>query len=100
MATIKKIRINRNWSTRPTDNGIYVGDVWFVEKGEPYDLIQFSINELDMGYFWHTSLCVPCGISDEDALKMAEEYAKDNISQKSIDSYKHFLEYGQKYGWD
>ncbi len=99
MATLKEIRISREWGTRPTDNSTYVGDAWYVEKGEKYDLVSFMIGEVD-NYYWHTSLCLPCGTSEEEARKKAEEYAQNEITQEEIDSYKRFLSYGEKYGWD
>ena len=34
MATIKDINISRNWGKRPTDNAVYCGMAWGVEKGE------------------------------------------------------------------
>lgn len=99
MATLKEIRISREWGTRPTDNSTYAGDAWYVEKGEKYDLVSFMIEEVEH-YYWHTSLCLPCGISEEEARAKAEEYAKNEITQEEIDSYKRFLSYGEKYGWD
>lgn len=100
MATIKDIKIHRNWGKRPTDNVVYVGMAWGVEKGEPYDLVQFSINELDKFYFWNTSLCFPCGMSEEEIKKECVNYAQQNITEKDIKDYRYFLECGEKWGWD
>ena len=99
MATIKNIKIHRNWGKRPTDNAIYCGMVWGVEKGEPYDLVQFSINELGKPYFWNISFCSPCGMSEEEIRGNVEEYAK-TITDKDIKGYRDFLEYGEKWGWN
>lgn len=100
MATIKNIKVSRNWGKRPDNENIYIGDVWFIEKGEEYDLLQFTINELDMGFYWNDSLCVPCGKTEEELLEIAKDYAKNQITDESIKSYRRFLEFGQKYGWD
>lgn len=100
MATIKDIKIHRNWGKRPTDNVVYVGMAWGVEKGEPYDLVQFSINELGKSYFWNTSLCFPCGMSEEEIKKECVDYAQQNITEKDIKDYLYFLECGEKWGWN
>ena len=100
MATIKNIKIHRNWGKRPTDNAVYCGMAWGVEKGEPYDLVQFSINELDKPYFWETSLCFPCGMSEEEIRKDCVEYAKENITEQDIKDYRRFLKNGEEWGWD
>ena len=99
MATIKDIKISRNWGKRPTDNAIYCGMIWGVEKGEPYDLVQFLINELGKSYFWQTSLCLPCGMSEEEIKEECIDYAK-TITEQDIKDYKWFLECGEKWGWD
>lgn len=98
MATLKKVSISRNWGVRPNDNGIYLGNNWMVEKGQPYDLVQFSINEIN-GYYWEEALCVPIGITEEDAKQLCEE-AVSYITDKAIKDYKWFLDMGNKYGWD
>ena len=99
MATIKSIKILRNRGVRPNDNVIYMGRAWYVEKGEPYDLVQFSINELGKPYFWDDSLCMPAGMSEDDIRKAVEDYAK-NISDQDIKRYQEFLRFGEKWGWD
>ena len=43
MITIDKIEIKRNSGVRPDDNAVYLGKLWCVKKGEPYDSVQFSI---------------------------------------------------------
>lgn len=99
MATVKKINITRNWNTRPNDNAIHFGGIYKnVEKGEPYDLVQFSINEIS-GYYWHSCLCVPCGTSEDEVKGMVEEFVK-SITDKQIREYKEFIDFGNKYGWD
>ena len=100
MATIKNISISREWGARPTDKAFYCGMAWGVEKGEKYDLVQFSINELDKPYFWNTSLCFPCGSSEEEIKQECIEYAQKYITEKDIQDYRKFLEIGEKWGWD
>lgn len=102
MATIKDLRISRNWGKRPeSDNVIISGNVYVdVEKGQEYDMVQFSINELDKPYMWRKNLCVPCGTSKEQCREYAELFAKEFITDKDIQDYKRFLEDGEKWGWD
>lgn len=100
MATIKKIEIRRNWGERPTGNSSIIGEVFFgVEKGQRYDLIQFSINELHKPYLWFDSIGVPLETSEEECRRIATEFAS-KITDKDIKEYTNFLEDGEKYGWD
>lgn len=99
MATLKDIQIHRNWGKRPTGNVTIMGDVYYgVEEGDPYDLVQFSINEIK-GYYWNESLCVAVDTSEEEIRKIVLEYIS-NISNKDIQEYQKFLDWGNKYGWD
>lgn len=98
MATLKSIQISRSWGVRPTDNAIYIGCAWMVEPGELYDLVQFSINEIN-GYYWRTSICVPEGTSEDEINKIVKEYI-NTLSDEDIKEYKDFLDFGNKYGWD
>ena len=99
MATLKNIQIYRNWGKRPTGNVIIIGDVYYgVEQGDLYDLVQFSIEEIK-GYYWNETLCVTVGTSEEDIRKLVLEYIS-NISDKDIQEYQKFLDWGNKYGWD
>lgn len=98
MATLKEINIHRNWGTRPTDNVIYLNHAWYVDKGEAYDLVQFSINEI-VGYYWNTSLCVPAGTSEKEINRIVAEYV-EAITDADIKEYQKFLDFGNKYGWD
>lgn len=82
MATVKNIRISRN----------------FYKTGNE-DLVQFSINELDKSYMWCTSIRVPCGTSEEECQKLAEEEA-EKITESDINDYRRFLCDGETYGWD
>lgn len=100
MATIKNIKVSRKWATRPTGNSIYPEMIWQVEKGQEYDLVQFSINELNKPYFWYESLCLPCGMSEEEIHEIVAQYVKERIDEQSIKDYKKFLEDGEKWGWD
>ena len=84
MATIKEIQRSRNWGVRPTSDVIVEGHIWLVEKGQPYDLVQFSINELNKPYWW----------------RVVRDYAEDVITEKDIKEYIWFLECGEKWGWD
>ena len=99
MPTIKEIIISRNWGIRPNDNVIYSGKIWLVEKDEPYDLVQFRINELSKSYYWNESLCVKAGTSEEGINKLVQEYV-EQISDKDIADYEKFLEEGERWGWD
>lgn len=100
MATIKKINISRNWATRPTDNAIYDGIAWGVQKGERYDLVQFSLEEIDKPFFWRTALAFPLGMSEEEIRNECIDYVKNNITDKDIKEFLWFLECGEKWGWD
>ena len=101
MATIKSIEIMRNFGKRPTSDNViiqsnnYIG----IEKGQEYDLVKFSINELNKPYFWNETLCVPTGTSEDVAMKLASEFAA-NITEQSIKEYQNFLNDGEKWGWD
>lgn len=99
MATLKDIKINRNWGVRPNNNVIYVGGEWRIKKGMAYDLVRFSINELNKVYYWKDCLCLRCGLTERQIENEVKEYVK-NITEKDISDYKHFLEYGEKYGWN
>lgn len=99
MATLKEARINEKWAKRPKNNEIIAGNVYFnVAEDEEYDLIKFSINEIE-GYYWWESLCFPSGTPIKEINKQTEEYVK-NISQEKVNEYKRFLEDGMRYGWD
>ena len=99
MATVKKIYISRNYGKRPTDNAIYGGCNWCVEKGQQYDLVQFSINELQKPYFWRIALCIECGTSEEKINELVRYYA-ETITDEEMHNYQSFLEDGEKWGWD
>lgn len=99
MATIKDIKIMRNRGNRPENNVIYVDHVWLVEKGEPYDVLQFSINELERSYYWKSIICTPCGLLEKELYRIAEQHAK-KITDNEINDYKSFLDIGDEYGWD
>lgn len=97
MATIKKFRINRNWSVR---NGREYGKVFYdVSVGEKYDLVNFIINELGIDIYWHTSLGVNLNTSKEEIDKYLNKYIK-TITKQDIKDYRDFIDNGNKYGWD
>lgn len=99
MATLKKINIYRNWGIRPDGNTIIEGNIYYgVDKGEPYDLVQFSINEIN-GYYWNDTLCVPVGTEEDEINRIVNEYVA-TITEADIKEYQRFLDYGNKYGWD
>lgn len=100
MATIKSISRSRNRGIRPINNIIFAGYIWLVEKGQPYDLVQFSINELDKSYFWNEHFCVPCDWKEDVVERVVKRYAEDEITEKDIKAYRQFLEDGEKWGWD
>lgn len=101
MATLKNISISRNWGERPTSN-VILGNITFanVEKGQRYDLVQFSINELNKPYMWRQSIGVPCETSEKEIEKIVIEYIEKFITDKDIKQYLDFLEMGEKWGWD
>lgn len=100
MATIKDIKITRNWGKRPTGSRYICNEVYVeVDKGDPYDLVQFSINELEKSYYWHTSIGVKCGTSEDEIKEIVEEYAREHISKQDIKDYTRFLEDGERWGW-
>lgn len=99
MATLKKINIYRNWGIRPDGNAIIAGNIYYdVEKGKPYDLVQFSISEIN-GYYWNDTLCVPVGTEEDEINRIVNEYVA-TITEADIKEYQRFLDYGNKYGWD
>lgn len=101
MATIKEFEIKRNWGIRPTGNSYFANQVYTdVEKGQPFDLITFSINELTKPYSWRESIGVPCGTSEDEARELVEEYAKEYITEDDIKRYEEFLKNGELWGWD
>ena len=85
MGTITEINIERNYGVRPTDNAIYEGMAWGVEKGEPYDLVQFSLKEIDKPYFWRTTLCFPCGMSEQKFHKHARPLVNTWVHCQLVD---------------
>lgn len=99
MMTLDKISVSPNWGTRPTDYGVILGNVWLVEKGQPYNLVQFSIKELGKPYYWNESLCVPTDWDNEKIEQVVQEYVK-LITEENVQEYRKFLEDGEKWGWD
>ena len=99
MATLKDINIHRNWGIRPDGNAIIAGNIYYgVDKGEPYDLVQFSISEIN-GYYWNDTLCVPVETEEDEINRIVNEYVA-TITEADIKEYQRFLDYGKKYGWD
>lgn len=97
MAESRNIRISRNFGVRDTKT-YTMGDIWYVDEGEPYDLVQFSIKEIE-GFMWPEALCVPCGTSEKEIDKLVKEKASA-ITEADIDEFKNFVEFGKTFGWD
>lgn len=100
MATLKEVKISRNWGIRANDKEDYPNPNWRVEKGEPYDLVQFMINELDKNYYWCESLHLPCGLPEEEINKIVQDFVETQITEEQIIDYRKFLEDGEKWGWN
>ena len=99
MATIKNVVITRNAGVRPKGNECILGHVWFVKKGQPFDLVKFQINELKKPYYWNDFLCFSCGMSEKQIKKETEKFAQ-NIEQKEIDDYLYFIMDSEEWGWE
>lgn len=97
MATFKRYERLKNFSTRPF-SGEICGTIWYVEKGQEYDLIQIKIEEIER-YFWDTHLAVPCNTSEETVEYLCKKFV-ETIDEKDVLAYKGFLEDGEKWGWD
>lgn len=97
MATLKKINILRNWGRR---NNSRMNMVWQkdLKENEEYDLIQIGLEEIPR-YYWKYSIGMKCGYSEEKIKNDIQEYI-DTITDEEIKSYKRFLAYGEKWGWD
>ena len=97
MATLKKINIIRNFSTRKNNT---LGMVWEknLKENEEYDLIQIGLEEIPH-YYWKYSIGMKCGYSEEEIKNDIQEYI-DTITDEEIKSYKRFLADGEKWGWD
>lgn len=79
MATLEKIKIDREYSTDSIR-------------------VQIKLNEID-GYFWRTSIDVENGATDEECLECANEFVK-TITDKEIEEYQLFLEHGEATNWE
>lgn len=97
MATLKKINIIRNFSTRKNTK---LGMVWEknLKENEEYDLINISLEEIPH-YYWKYSIGMKCGYSEEQIKNDIQEYI-DTITDEEIANYKKFLANGEKYGWN
>lgn len=98
MATLDRIERNKNWASRPTDNSISEGTIWCVEKGEEYDLVQFTIKEID-GYYWNQAVAFPVDADDNFIAEEIKGYC-ESIPEYAVKEYRSFLDFGNKYGWD
>ena len=97
MATLKKINVIRNFSTRKNTK---LGMVWEknLKENEEYDLINISLEEIP-DYYWKYSIGMKCGYSEEQIKNDIQEYI-DTITDEEIANYKRFLRDGEKYGWN
>lgn len=96
MATLKEYKIFRNFGTCYDD----FHKLCFVKKGEKYDLVQFSLKEMgDRRYFWREHIEVAPQTSEDEVLKIIEDYIK-TITKEEIEGYKNFLDWGEKHGWN
>lgn len=102
MATLKNININRNFSVRQ-DNEDNVSEPNMIYKNvkfdECYDLVQFSIVELNKPYYWAKAFGFKLNTNESKIRKVVKEYC-NNITDTMIKEYKKFLEDGEKYEWD
>lgn len=98
MATLNNFERIKNFATRPNDNCVYPGHVWLVEKGERYDLVQFTIKEVK-GYYWDESICVPTDFADEQVENIVNERVS-LITDAQISEYLGFIEDLKQYGCD
>lgn len=99
MATLDKITIKNNAGKRPNNNFEYVGYIWKIEPGQEYDMVQFTLEEINKPYYWKQNVCVPINLPEEEIVKICQDIAK-TITDEDIESYVQFLEYGEKFGWD
>lgn len=97
MIKVKNITRNKNWGIRPTDNGIMFGFIWLVERGEQYDLVQFTINGVK-GYYWREKFCVPCEWTDEAVEKVVKQYVEDCISSEEVKLFAEFIKNIEEWG--
>lgn len=96
IANLGSIEIRRDYSIRPNNNDM--SNVWYVEEGERYDLVRFTIKEIN-GYYWNEGIAVPCGTDEEEINQLVEDFIKD-ISAIDVADFKRFIEFGNEWGWD
>ena len=98
MATLNDINITRSAGKRPTGNSDYYNHTWFVDKGQTYDAIKFSIKELK-GVWWDRTLCVREGYPENRCRELANIFAK-HITEKQIKEAEDMWEDFRLYGCD
>lgn len=100
MATLKDVRVTRDFGEVPSENVKIDYMVWDTElkSGDRYDLLQIAIEEVH-GYYWQfsTGLKRNCNQKEIDA---AVHIMLSRITEQKIKEYNNFLEDGRKYGWD
>lgn len=99
MATLDKMVIKMNAGKRPDNNIEYVGHIWKIEPGQEYDMVHFTLKEINKPYPWKETVCVPANLPEEEVVKICQDVVK-TITDEDIESYVQFLEYQEKFGWD
>lgn len=97
MATLNSIEIINADGTRPMKN-INDGNTWLVEKGEPFNIVKFMLNEA-YGYYFPITLCVSKQLKKDEIEKLVKEYV-NGISDEQVKNFNSFLKFGEEYGWD
>lgn len=95
---VDKLYIERNAGVRPLGNVDIVGFTWFVERGQKYDLVSFTIKEFS-GYVWYKKICVRCGYEEDKCMRLAQLFAK-HIKPQELKYMKDMVEDFKRYGCD
>ena len=97
--TVKNLEIERNAGIRPKGNVTFNNYVWFVDKGQLYDIVYFGIEECPRLRHWLKVVCVPSGYPEEKCRKLAEIFAR-HITEKDIAEVNEMLDEFRMYGCD
>ena len=95
---VRRVEITRNAGIRPLDKKNLDNYVWFVDRGQKYDKVEFAIEECPKLAVVRT-FAVKVGYPKERCEKLAEIYAK-HISQEFVDNINAMFEDFEKYGCD
>ena len=96
--TVRKVTITRNAGVRPVDNRQFSDYVWFVDRGQKYDAVEFNIEECSRLAVVKT-FAVRVGYPEEKCRQLAEIYAK-HIPQEWVDSINEMFDDFERYGCD